>query len=91
MLLSDQHRFFQGYMFAYIFWLALTMGCFILTLITHVTRSQWGGSILRIVEAGSANLWFMAVLTIPIIYAAWSGTAILFPWADPANVAANAH
>ena len=91
LLLMSPDRFFHGYMFAYIFWLSVTMGCFGLTLVQHVTRSSWGASILRFLEAGSGNLWFMALLTLPLLYTIWTGNGIIFPWADPELVKTHHH
>src|SRR5207253_2391595 len=71
--LQQPERFFQGYIFGYIFWLSLTLGCFALSLIQHMIRSSWGGAVLRFLEAGSGNLLFMFILTIPLPVAAWSG------------------
>ena len=91
LLMSNSERFFHGYMFAYIFWLSLTMGCFGLTLVQHMVRSSWGAPILRFLEAGTANLWLMLVLTIPLLYTVWTQNGILYPWADPAIVHSNHH
>jgi hypothetical protein len=88
---TNSQRFLHGYMFAYIFWLALTMGCFGLTMVQHMVRSSWGAAILRFLEAGTANLWLMALLSIPVVYAAWTGQNVLFPWADHALVESNHH
>ena len=42
-----------SFMFGAMFWIMLTMGCFGLMLLFHVTRGRWGTPLLRIFEAGA--------------------------------------
>lgn len=68
-----------SYVFGYSAALSMVLGCFGLTLLQGVTRSYWGSTILRIVEAGGSVGAFilMAVLYIPIwigrehVYGGW--------------------
>ena len=48
--------------------IALTLGCFGITLLHHVVRGSWGQAVLRLVEAGGGALAFftMALLFVPI-------------------------
>jgi hypothetical protein len=75
----------QCYLFAFVFWMGLTMGLFGLTLIHHMIRGRWGMPVLRIWEAGSRNLFLMLLFFVPIAYAIY--THHLYPWAfTPDNV-----
>jgi len=83
----DSHRagsagwthFFQSYLFAYVFVVAIPLGCLAILMLHHLTGGTWGLPIRRILEAGSRTLWFMAVLVIPILL----GISRLYPWTQP--------
>ena len=79
----ERHEFFISYLFAYLFWFGLTMGCFQLTMIHHLTAGRWGGITRRFLEAGMSALPVMALLFIPIFF----GVKTLYPWARPDEVA----
>lgn len=70
----------QSYLWAWFFWMGLTMGCFGLTLLHHSIRPQWALPLLRIWEAGGGpgSLFTMAILFIPIA----AGKALLYEWVD---------
>lgn len=69
----------QSWTWAWGVFIALTLGCFGLTLLIHVTRGSWGQAVLRLVEAGGGALalFTMALLFIPVAlnfgipYAKW--------------------
>src|SRR5258708_3673530 len=73
--------FGQCYLFGFIFWMGLTMGCFGLTMLHHMIRGKWGQPALRIWEAGNKNLRWMALFFVPVLYAIWGHH--LYPWALP--------
>ncbi len=77
-------QFFFSYLFAYLFWLGLSLGCFLVTMLHHLTGGRWGYPTRRIFEAGFMALPLMALLAIPLIF----GLHDLYPWARPAEVAA---
>jgi len=62
----------QSYMFAWVFWACMTMGCFGLSLLFHVTRGRWGKPVLRIFEAGGGPvalaLTFLALIPIVTVF-----------------------
>src|SRR5262245_4523853 len=76
------NTFFQSYLYAWVFWTGLTVGCFGLTLLYHATKARWARPVLRIWEAGSKNLVIMLIAFIPIAIALLQHQ--LYPWADPA-------
>lgn len=76
--IGEQQQFLRSYLFAYIFWVSLALGCFALTLLIHSIRAGWGTPIIRLLEAGAATLPWMALLLIPIIL----GANELYSWMD---------
>ncbi len=79
----NRAQFFQSYLFAFVFWAQLSIGCLALLLIQHVAGGTWGAVIRRPLEAGTMTLPLMAVLFIPIIF----GIPDLYRWANPEEVA----
>ena len=84
-LFVDRHLFYTSYLFAYIVFLCFTLGCLGFSLLHHMIRGYWGLALLRIWEAGSRNVWLMAVLFIPIAYGMFNGD--LYHWSNAALVA----
>ena len=78
-------QFFEGYLFAYLFWLSLTLGSFAIAMLHYLVGGAWGIVIRRVVEAGTKTLWLMALLFIPIVV----GLHTLYSWSNPAVVQAN--
>lgn len=75
-------HFFQSYLFAYVFVIAIPLGCMGILMMHHLTGGPWGLPIRRILEAGSRTLWVMAVLFIPILL----GMSRLFPWTQAGEI-----
>src|SRR4051812_1238294 len=73
----DARQFFASYLFSWLLWLGLAMGCLILTMIHHLTGGRWGYAIRRFLEAGLATVPLMTILFVPIIF----GLQELYPWA----------
>lgn len=72
-------EFFQAYLVGYLFWLGLTLGCFTVAMMHHLTGGSWGFVTRRLLEAGFMTLPLMAVLFVPIAF----GLSDLYPWAGP--------
>ena len=85
---GSERMFFQAYMYGWIFWMAITIGCFTFQLLTNITRATWGFPVLRLFEAGAKMMPFMFVLFLPIIYNVFTGSHSIYPWAD--SIAAHA-
>ena len=79
----NRTQVFVSYHFSYLFWLGLTLGCFSVTMIHHLTGGRWGYPVRRFFEAGFGTLTLMTLLFIPIVF----GRHYLFPWARPEEVA----
>ncbi|MEQ1821898.1 MAG: hypothetical protein ABL949_05280 [Fimbriimonadaceae bacterium] len=71
----------QGYLFAWVFWALIVLGCLGLTCLHHTLRASWGLSILRLAEAGSSplTLGVTAVAFAPVLL----NLDKLFWWAKP--------
>ena len=78
-LILDRDQFFRSYLFGYIYWTAMGIGCLGILLLNHVVGGKWGLPLRRFVEAGSRTVPYMAVLFIPVVL----GMKILYPWARP--------
>jgi hypothetical protein len=78
--LTDRHAFFQAYLFAYVVWVGLTLGCFAAMMFHYTVRGVWGLPIIRVLEAGARMLPLMALLLVPILA---FGMQDLYPWARP--------
>lgn len=80
-----RHALLGSYLFAFIAFVCLTIGCFGLTLLHHTIRGQWGLPLLRFFEAGGGPgaLGFMLVAFVPVAYGLQAYH--LYPWADPSH------
>ncbi len=78
-------RFFDAYLFGYLFWLGLALGCFGLLMLNHLVGGKWGFVTRRFFEAGLGTLPLMAILFVPLLFA----LRVLYGWARPDDVAAN--
>jgi hypothetical protein len=77
-LFMDAPHFWQSYLFAYIFWAGLTLGCLGIFFLHNVVGGNWGVAVRRLVEAGLKTLPLILLLAIPIFFAL--GT--LYKWTD---------
>ena len=75
----DKAQFFQSYLFGYLFWFGIAVGCFSIVALHHLVGGGWGFVIQRLLEAGSRTLPLMLVLFIPIFF----GMQELYLWARP--------
>src|SRR4051812_48652237 len=76
-------QFFFSYLFSCLFWLGLSLGCFMVSMIHQLTGGRWGYPTRRILEAGSMALPLMLLLFIPVCF----GLKHLYPWARATEVA----
>ena len=77
-LFIDAHHFWESYLFAYIFWAGLTLGCLGVFFLHNVVGGNWGVAVRRLVEAGLKTLPLILLFAIPIFFAL--GT--LYKWTD---------
>jgi hypothetical protein len=74
----DTKQFFFSYLFGFLFWAGLSMGCFAVNMMHQLTGGRWGWPTRRFLEAGSLVLPLMLVLFVPIFF----GLRYLYPWAQ---------
>jgi hypothetical protein len=74
---------FRGWLYAFLFWSGVALGCLSLALIHNLTGGMWGLSIRRLLEAGSQTFPLLALLFVPLLF----GLPTLFPWANAQVVA----
>ena len=77
---------FQSYLWAYIFWSGLTLGCLGIYLMHNVVGGNWGVVIRRFLESGIRTLPLIAVGIIPVIIGMYLGN--LYIWTNPDYVKA---
>jgi len=82
---ADPTQFFRSYLFAFLFWAGVALGCLSISMIHHLTGGLWGLVIRRILEAGTRTLPLVALMFLPVAL----GVRSLYPWANPETVAAD--
>jgi hypothetical protein len=78
-LFTDPAHFWQSYLFAYLFWSGLALGCMGVFFLHNVVGGNWGVSIRRFVESGTRTLPLVAVFVIPLFFAMHT----LYTWTHP--------
>ena len=75
-LFRDPAHFWQSYLFGFIFWSGLALGCLGIFFMHNVVGGNWGVAIRRFVESGLQTLPLIAVFAIPIFFA----MSTLYSW-----------
>ena len=75
----DREQALRSYLFAYLYWTGMGLGCMGILLMHHTVGGKWGMVIRRMCEAGSRTLPYMAVLIVPILL----NLPVLYPWTRP--------
>jgi hypothetical protein len=84
--IASPGAFFRGYLFAYVFFTGLSLGCLAIVMLHHLTGGAWGIPIRRILESGTRTLPLIAILFLPIAL----GMKHLYSWSRPEEVAKDA-
>ncbi len=82
----NPEQFFRSYLFGYIFWFNLTLGCLAGVMAHNLTGGDWGEATRRQLEAGMRVLPLIALLVLPILF----GLPKIYEWANPEHVAHSA-
>jgi hypothetical protein len=77
--LLDRPQFFRSYLFGWIFWLGVAVGCLGLAMLNQLTGGLWGQVPRRFHEAAARTIPAMAVLFLPVLL----GLGVLYVWARP--------
>jgi len=75
---GDHAHFWQSYLFAFIFFAGLTLGCLGIFFLHNVVGGNWGVAVRRLVESGLQTLPLILLFAIPLFFAL--GT--LYKWTD---------
>ena len=82
-LVRNANHFWQSYLFGYIFWSGIALGCLGIFLLHNVAGGNWGVAIRRLVESGVQTLPLIAILVIPILFSLRN----LYTWTSPEVIA----
>ncbi len=82
----DRAQFFHSYIFAFSFWVGISVGSLALLMLQHLTGGGWGLVIRRVLEAATRTLPLMLILFVPIIF----GARWIYPWTHAEEMAKNA-
>jgi hypothetical protein len=83
---ADAEQFLRSYLFGYMFWFNLSLGCLAAVMAHNLTGGDWGAATRRQLEAGIRVLPLMALLFLPILL----GLPKIYEWANPEHVAHSA-
>ena len=78
-------QFFFSYLATYMLLLSVALGSLAIAMVHQVSGGAWGVMIRRVLGAASRTLPLMTVLFVPIVL----GMRYLYPWTNPAIVAAD--
>lgn len=67
-LFVDKEQFFRSYLWAFVFWVGLSIGCLAWLMIQYLTGGAWGVMIRRVVESAAQTIPMWLVLFVPIIF-----------------------
>ncbi len=83
--MTNASPFLQAYLFAYVLWFELALGCLGLYMIHPLVGGAWGVLLQPVFKAGLRSIWVLVPLFVPIALEA----SRIFPWLDAATVAAS--
>jgi hypothetical protein len=66
--LLNPQQFFQSYLFAYVFWIGLVIGCLAVLMMQYLTGGAWGIILRRILESATGTLPLMIILFVPLLF-----------------------
>src|SRR5262245_34675185 len=78
---ESRAQFFRSYLLGYIFWLGISLGCFAILMIQHLSGGAWGIVIRRLLESATRTFPLSLVLFAPI--AAGVLLHSLYLWTKP--------
>src|SRR5580658_4973921 len=81
----DKEQFFRSYLWAYVFWLGLSVGCMAWLMVQYLSGGAWGVMVRRVCESAAKTIPMWLVLFVPII----AGIPYLYgnSWANATLVA----
>ncbi len=80
-------QFFHSYLVAFVFFLAITLGCFFFVFIQHLVGAKWSVVVRRVAEIFLGGFPLLAVLFLPILIPVLLGKSPLYEWSHSDAVA----
>ncbi len=79
-MIFPQSRGFMlnGYLFGFVFWVMISLGCLGLTLLYHSVKGNWTSGILRLLEAGGSGKMFVVFLL--LLFPIFFGLPYVYEW-----------
>lgn len=78
-------QFFISYLTGFLFWFGVAAGSLLWLMIHFLTGGKWGYPLRRFCEAAVGTFPLLAIFFVPVFF----GLRELYPWMNPATVAAN--
>jgi hypothetical protein len=63
----DPGQFFRSYLWAYVFWLGLSVGCMTWLMVQYLSGGAWGVMVRRVCESAAKTIPMWLVLFVPLI------------------------
>ena len=76
-------RFFHSYQVAFVYFLAIALGCLFFVTLQHLVRAGWSVTVRRLFEFGASTMPFMLLLSLPVLVPTMLGNSGLYVWTDP--------
>ena len=73
----------RSYLFGYLFWMSVGVGCLPILMLYHVVGGGWGHGIRRLLESGTRTIVLLAILFVPIL----AGMKDIYSWVHPQSEA----
>jgi hypothetical protein len=88
---ADDHleQFSFSYLTAFMFVLALGLGCLFWVTLQHLVNARWSVVVRRLGELFASTMPLLALLSLPILVPMFMGNHSLYAWTDHAKVEAN--
>src|SRR5207253_1305870 len=74
-------QFFHSYLFAWLFWVGLSLGALVIVMLQFLTGGQWGLAIRGLSIAAFRTLPLMIILFLPVLL----GLHQIYGWSNGAN------
>ncbi|MDQ2868689.1 MAG: hypothetical protein M3R59_09815 [Verrucomicrobiota bacterium] len=75
----NRAQFFHSYLFAWLFWIGLSLGALVIVMMQFLTGGMWGVAVRRLSEAAFMTLPMMALLFLPVLF----GIRQIYGWSLP--------
>ncbi len=86
----DHSQPLYGYLYGFIFWASLSIGCLGILILQGALKASWGVAVVRIMEAAAGpSMWLLLLVLFIPIAAPGIGMNVLYKWMDAAYMQAD--